>query len=389
MPLKEVVTLLISRLNQRIEYQDIIQELIALGSSAVPSLIYVLTNKNETLDVHLEIAHVLGKIRDERAIAPILSVCTLANKEGASLDYLLIPALTAFGSQAVPYLIAALTDRKRDIPIRATAAWALGTLGDPHILELLIQRLVDVNEASNVRSYAANGLGALGDKHAVIALMKVLSLKTDEDLRRSTITALGQLKDQRAVEPLIVILQADQNSGVRDCAARALGLIGDERAISPLIEAVIHLRGGYLALEALAQFGDSALQLLLHTLQNTDYKAFERGELINALGYFKQEEAFTKLLAVLNDENEEVFVRMRAVWALGLHCDPRASGLLRALLANHEGASLRIACAYVLGGLKDRQALPVLQGILQQEIAAPEASSLKRAVEMAIKMINH
>ena len=386
---EEAISLLVSQLNERDKYQNILQELISLGTSAVPSLIGALTNSRETPEVCVGAARALGEIRDERAIAPLLSVCNLTNEEGDPLDYLIVPALANFGASALPHLIAALTDRKQDVLTRSAAAWALGMLGEPQILELLVERLRDVNEASRVRSHAADGLGKLGDRRAVAPLMEMLSWDVDADLRQSIARALGFLEDARAVEHLIRVLQTDQDTYVQYFAARALGQINDERAISPLIEFITRNIIPSSAAEALEQFGAPALHALLDALQQTDDKPLARQSLVRALGHFKQEEALTKLLFVLTDEHEDCSVRSEAAWALGSQRSQRASEPLLALLKNHKNSSLCVPCAIALGMLGDRQALPALQELLQNEdIVAPWGNTLKKAAEISIERIN-
>ncbi|MFL5662499.1 MAG: HEAT repeat domain-containing protein [Ktedonobacteraceae bacterium] len=356
MPSEEAISLLLSRLNEQDEYQNAIQELSDLGSTAVPSLIHALTNSSERVSVRIGSARALGKIRDERAIAPLISACNLTADDGTPLYYLIVHQLAQFGVEALPQLVTALSDRTQDVFIRA-AAWTLGRLEEPSVLELLIERLKDINESSEVRSNAASGLGGLGNKRAVAPLMEVWSQETDEHLRWSIAMALGEL--------------------------------GDERAIAPLIEAVAQDGAGVRAVEALEQFGASAFHALLDALQNTDYRRYARRELLIALGHFKQEEVFTTLLTVLKDENEESVVRSGAVRGLIFQGDYRANKPLLAILESHKDISLRINCAAALCWLGDQQMLPVLQKLLQnaENATTPNEKNLKKSIEMAIGAI--
>jgi len=386
---EDTISLLIRRLNEREEYQNASRELIDFGSSAVPSLIHAFTNPEETLRVRLGIARILGEIRDERAIVPLLSVCNLTDEEGEPLDYLIVPALVQFGASALPQLIATLADYKQNVFIRAAAAWTLGMLREPHVLELLVERLRDVKEASRVRSYTATGLGELGDTRAVLPLMETLDSTRDPELRRSIATALGCLGSQRAVDLLIKVLRTDEDQRVQQSAARALGQIGDERAIRPLIafitQNMVHLAAG----EAIAQFGTPALQALLEELEHGYYQPLARQSLVKALGYFRQEEALTRLLAVLTDEDEHPLVRSGAAQSLGIQRDQRASKPLMALLESDEPSSLRASCALALGAIGDQQAATVLQKLLQDgDTILSRENGLRKAVELAIRLLN-
>jgi HEAT repeat protein len=83
------------------------------------------------------------------------------------------------------------------------------------------------------------------------------------------VRALGQAGDRRAIDPLLTVLQ-QTNPHVRQEAAKALGHIGDTRTIAPLIEAfriesddIEDVTAWQDAAEALAQFGNQALEPLL------------------------------------------------------------------------------------------------------------------------------
>ncbi|MFL5667080.1 MAG: HEAT repeat domain-containing protein [Ktedonobacteraceae bacterium] len=389
MPSEQAISLLVERLKEPDAYESSMQELIALGSSAVPALIDALTNSSQALSVRLGAASALGEIRDERAIVPLISVFNLTTQGGEPQDYYIIPALVRFGVLALPHLVPVLTDPKRDVLTRAAAARALGNLGEPLVLEVLVERLKDANESIPVRSSAASALGELGERGAVAPLMDILSQETDELLRQRAVIALGKLGDQRAVELLIKVLQMDQSIVVRLAVPRALGLIGDERVIAPLIEAVTQEKVTFEVHEALEQFGTPALQAVLAALETTHDKPLARGTLVRTLGYFEQEEAFTRLLTILEDEHEASSVRTAAALALGLQQDYRASKPLLALLESHKDLLLRSACAVALGILADPETLPVLQKLLRDEPeTTPWEKQLKKAIETAIKRIN-
>ena len=114
-----------------------------------------------------------------------------------------------------------------DAKIRASAAIALGIIGDAKAVEPLIEALN--NENKDVRGIAAIILGQIGDAKAFKPLIVALNDES-EVVRWDVAIALGIMGDAKAVEPLLKVLK-DENKDVRREAARALGKIGDAKAV--------------------------------------------------------------------------------------------------------------------------------------------------------------
>lgn len=151
------------------------------------------------------------------------------------------------------------TDRMQ----RATAAKALGDLGDRHAVGPLIAALKDTD--GDVRASAASALGRLGDAAALGAL--ALSLRwwgADSDAIRgrahrdiraqaAAAAALGKLRDGRAVEALL-LARRDNIEEVRGAAMGALAELGDT-AFEPLLAALDH-ENTCIREEAVATLGE-------------------------------------------------------------------------------------------------------------------------------------
>ncbi len=118
-------------------------------------------------------------------------------------------------------LIAQLGDKEPKV--RASAARALGEIGDPQSVQPLIKALSDRN--SGVRGLAATALGRIGDPQAVQPLIRALEDNID-GVRLSAAEALGKIGDPQAVQSLTKALE-DENESVRRYAAGALRRIGD------------------------------------------------------------------------------------------------------------------------------------------------------------------
>ncbi|MBM3890020.1 MAG: HEAT repeat domain-containing protein, partial [Verrucomicrobia bacterium] len=97
--------------------------------------------------------------------------------------------LTTLGKAASDKLIGFLSHKITDS--RATAASALGKIGETRAVEPLIRLLGNPEEPVEVRNAAAEALGALGDPRAVVALKECL---VDSKLSRNAVAALDKLQ---------------------------------------------------------------------------------------------------------------------------------------------------------------------------------------------------
>lgn len=178
--------------------QEAARALAAIGSPSFTPVLGVLANGGA--HARRNAAWILGALRDERAVLP---------------------------------LVAQATDRVAGV--RENVAWSLGAIRDQRAVEALA-RVVQQDESGDVRQKAAWALGAIRDPRAVDALLRALRDK-DHDVRKQAAWALGAIRDGRAVEGLIAVLK-DSQSEVRKQAAWALGAIGDGRATDGLTAAL-------------------------------------------------------------------------------------------------------------------------------------------------------
>ena len=123
-----------------------------------------------------------------------------------------------------------------DDAIRNRAVDVLARLGDPRAVEPLI-RVMNGDGSVDVAASAARALGELGDLLAVGPLTIVL-MDEDEDpeTRRAAAKALGNLGGPLAVGSLAQTLIEDEDPEVRAVSALALGELGDPEGAQPLIE---------------------------------------------------------------------------------------------------------------------------------------------------------
>lgn len=123
----------------------------------------IMALKHNDKDIRLSAIEALGKIRDSRAIDPLIQ--TLSQHEGLEIYKNAVETLVKIGEPAFNSLINALRDN--DFSIRMYAAEALGLMGDTRAVEPLIHALKDKVEL--VRGNAVSALGEIGNERAVKA----------------------------------------------------------------------------------------------------------------------------------------------------------------------------------------------------------------------------
>jgi len=175
---------------------DSVKALVEAGEPAVGPLIQALDSKDP--EIRENAAITLGKIKDERAIDPLIKL---------------------------------LTDEEWEVESASTNA--LVEIGGPAV-EPLIKILQDENEDVFLQMKVIAVLAGIKDKRAIQPMIQ--ALKKDPELDADLGYNLG-LMGEPAVEPLIQALN-DEDSRVRVRAAEALGRIGDKRAVGPLTDAL-------------------------------------------------------------------------------------------------------------------------------------------------------
>jgi HEAT repeat protein len=148
---------------------------------AVDLLVSALARKD---GVARSAARELGKIRNERAIAPLVALLGDAEVNQAAAE-----ALLAFGAAAVGPLMEVL--KRGNGHARAAAAFALGELRDRRAVEPLIE-VMQTDDVYAVRTAAATALGHLKDARAVWVLVATLQMRDETTPERQA--ALEQLR---------------------------------------------------------------------------------------------------------------------------------------------------------------------------------------------------
>ena len=187
----------------------VLLDLLLLRDKRLDNLI----NPDDNLKIRCMIATVLGNLKDQSAVIPILYV---------------------------------LNNKDEDYKLRLSAAEALGRIGDRFAVAPLIEVVADENEKSiYLRESAAKALGMLGDISAVETLVKILETKKGivdkfTFLKERIIQTIGKIgfRDDRTIKALNNALM-DESPQVRMEAIEALSEINDDRIIC-MIEKMIN-----------------------------------------------------------------------------------------------------------------------------------------------------
>jgi hypothetical protein len=165
---------------------------------AVDLLVSALARKD---GVARSAARELGKIRNERAIAPLIALLGEPEVSQAAAE-----ALLAFGASAVGPLLEVLKSGNGDA--RERAVFALGELRDKRAVEPLVL-VMQTDDVYAVRTAAATALGQIKDARAVWVLVATLQMRDEttperqaalEQLRNATHLALRKIGDPLAVK---------------------------------------------------------------------------------------------------------------------------------------------------------------------------------------------
>lgn len=301
------------------------------------------------------------------------------------------------GKPAIPHLSKALEDRRKNV--RWLSVEALGAIGGEEVLSPLLIALQDKDK--DVRRYAASFLGRWGhsNENVISALRKALydpnpevvwhamgsldrlgdaSYKRanqlvdslcahledpNEDQRLNAATALGMIGSSRACGPLVKALAYPGSSGsYRNTIVDALGKIGSGDAVQPLLELFTN-RANKKGIRVSAAFG---LQTLADPMINDRVLPFTKSPELwvrcsaaRALGFKGNAAAARRLMAIVEDEEEEGRVRESAVVSLGKIGDARAVDVIAQALLQDD-ASLAREAAQALGKIGSQKAAPAL-----------------------------
>jgi len=250
-----------------------VDSLLRMGAGPVPHLISSLES-NPGPKIKVKIVLVLAKIRDLRAIEPLVVV--LKDNDPLVRN----AAVEALGEledkRATGSLLALVRDKESSV----LAIGSLGKIKDEKSVEPLILLLQEKDP--NIRNAAVKALGEIKDKRAVEPLIALLKDKKSDTF---VIEALGTIKDKRAAEYLIQLLNKKNEELVVAWSAWALGEINDPAAAKPLVDILSDERG-YTVVIKPWDLGESEIEWKISIPLNVDDALVKIGA--PAVGYLKE-----------------------------------------------------------------------------------------------------
>ncbi len=265
------------------------------------------------------------------------------------LQFFLIPAVVVFACVGLflffGWLVAeekSSVDHLRDIKSgSATRRWQaafelakqLNNIDrqDQRDIDRLVPEMIDAfreaeRDDPRVRRYLALALGHVGDPQAVPVLLEALS-DNDPETQIYSIWALGSLGDERAVEALLELAQS-ADPGIRKMAVYSLGTLGAEEARITLQAALgdYEMDVAWNAAIALAKLGDDSgrdriFQMLDREFLGSvgDMSGEQRSEaMLNAMkgAVLLKDPSFRPSLEEISDQDPDLKVRQAAFEAL-------------------------------------------------------------------------
>lgn len=229
--------------------------------NSIHTLIDLLTgfkeNRGLYLDVRSAAANILGNIKDENAIVPLMYV---------------------------------MNDREESYRLRLWAAEALGKIGNSQAVLPLMKIVSDEEEKSvYLKESAAKALGMIGDERAVDSLIDILETRQGmidkfSYLKEKVIEALGKLthKQEIRIKALRKVLE-DESPHVRASALDALSEMDDDR-ITAIIEPMIYDTNEKVARTAICcLYNREGKDYAIELLRKADLPAACRDEIMEIL----------------------------------------------------------------------------------------------------------
>jgi cyclophilin family peptidyl-prolyl cis-trans isomerase len=220
-------------------------------------------------------------------------------------------------AEAIPALRTALADADPDV--RQAAAFGLGLLGDAEAADALSQALGDVDPGVQGRAAEALGLvGATGAAPAVAAMVKA-------HLDRGALTGLAPDEDGPALSPAVEAVRLGLGALVRLKAYDAL-----ETAV--LADGRLPRSYWWPVAFAFQRIGDPRAIPVLRLFARAD-GVYGRAFAIRGLGELKDADSAADFVALVEDENQDLRVRVAALRALTAFGDARARPAVTRLLS--------------------------------------------------------
>ena len=245
-------------------------------------------------------------------------------------------------------------------------------------LQTVAMVLLDPTRSEADRLGAATALVKNADRTAMPLLTGLLLGDRFASVRRAIAEGLGRYRAPEAAFSLRQAALSDPIDSVRWAAGVSLlqtdpsqtDVLGTLLAHSDTLSAAalsLQEAAGFAALPT--AFHDTLESAFIRAFPDRGYNLVERAAMLKALGRLQSQAAVGLMMDVLQNDNEDPFVRGAAAFSLGTLGVQRAVPALIAVL-NNDSEALQVGALGALGRLKNTQALFALTQVLNHEDSA-------------------
>lgn len=349
----------------------------AKGTDTVPGLQLAL--KNNSAQVRMHAAKLLGSIQDETAVPDLVRLLADPN---SYVKNTAIDALNRIGNPATASLLEVLSTKARNlIPDEDTGF----TADYQYIASAYIDDLWMKKYRIGTQAAAIQTLGLLKSEAAVQPLIKELA---NEELQSNALAALIEMRG--VAVPLMLDALKNGTDEIRIKVANALGAIGDRRAIAPLIEALDS--DPHKEVKALAAIGlgnmraRRAVPALTEALSYDDTTATNAAEALGKIGV-TTEDAVEKLIVIAMDKHMRETLRLAGIAALWqLKPEEATQPMLLLMFSDETSPVIRANAVKVLSRIKAPETTPVLVWVLSTQF--DEISDFQRHMKREYKTLD-
>lgn len=255
-------------------------------------------------------------------------------------------------------------------PIEIAILQALGRIGDPSSLVLLVDSMLEKDE--QIRRSCAQALGDLGDRAAVKILVSALENDNDEQTRGFAAISLGRIGGEVARDALRVAFTSRSSRTVKSFAALGLGLLGDRVFGAEILKALQQpseddMRGSFAIALGLLQ-DPKAVPTLMKVVETRGANADFRGYCAIAVGMIRPEGVLEKLIKTLEEDVDKVDLWRRALClGIGLYGQPKAAAALTHVMETDHRDVVREHAALALNMCRGRDQIDPLVKIVERE----------------------
>lgn len=323
-----------------------------------------LATRNNNAQVRMHAAKLIGKLQAETALDDLIKLLADSNTYVQSTA---IDALNRIGESTVVPLLAVLETGAGNIIPDIDE-------GFTEQYRYIASAYIDDSWMKKYRLRAQSAaIDTLGRLRAESAVLPIIQLLADEDLKSAALAALTSMQGL-AVPALIDALQSAEHR-VKLESANALSTIGDRRAIPLFID--ILTSDTHKEIKAIAAKGlgnmyargpnNTAVTALTNALQLDDTTVTQAAEALGKINV-SSEETIRMLIAISMDKLRRETVRSAALNALWqLKPSDATQPMLLLMLSDESSAVIRADAVKVLSRIKDTSTLPILFWVLSMQ----------------------